>query len=307
MSLTLLQGSIELGLIYSLVALALFISYRILDIADLTVDGSFTLGCAVAAMFTLADMPFVGIFVAMIAGAGAGLVTAILQTKLKVQPILAGIITMTALYSTNLIVMGNRANVPLLQRETIYTFFSILPSKYAKLIVIAVILLIVSIAIVVFMKSATGLAIRATGDNPSLVKSSSINPAFTITVGLCVANGLVGLSGALLAQYQLFAEMTTGTGMVVIGLASLIMGEAIVGRGGMARSVAGCLVGAIIYRVIIALAISMSIPAGYLKLVSASIVAIAISYPAVKEQIHFARLKNAAKKENAQNNHKMEA
>ena len=153
----------------------------------------------------------------------------------------------------------------------------------------------VALVVVLFLKSATGLAVRATGDNPSLVRSSSINPSVTITIGLCVANALVGLSGGLLAQYQLFAEMTTGTGMVVIGLASLIMGESIVGKGGMVRCIIGAILGSVIYRIIIAVAISASIPASYLKLISATIVAIAISYPAIMAQLHYYKLKREAK------------
>lgn len=296
MSLTLLQGTLEQGLIYSLVALGLFLSFRILNIADLTVDGGFTLGCAVSAVATLAGHPFMGLWLALAAGALAGLVTALLQTKLKVQPILAGIITMTALYSINLMIMGNRANLPLLKCETIYSLMnSYLPSGYNKLIVISCIICVVMIMLYVFLKSGTGLAVRATGDNPDLVRSSSINPSLTITIGLCLANAMVALSGAMLAQYQLFSEITTGTGMVVIGLASLIMGEAIIGRGGMLRCLLGTLIGSIIYRLIIAFAITTSLAASNLKLISAVIVAISISWPAIKEKIELFKLRKASK------------
>lgn len=296
MSLTLLQGTLEQGLIYSLVALGLFLSFRILNIADLTVDGGFTLGCAVSAVATLAGHPFMGLWLALAAGALAGLVTALLQTKLKVQPILAGIITMTALYSINLMIMGNRANLPLLKCETIYSLMNpYLPSGYNKLIVISCIICVVMILLYVFLKSGTGLAVRATGDNPDLVRSSSINPSLTITIGLCLANAMVALSGAMLAQYQLFSEITTGTGMVVIGLASLIMGEAIIGRGGMLRCLLGTLIGSIIYRLIIAFAITTSLAASNLKLISAVIVAISISWPAIKEKIELFKLRKASK------------
>ncbi len=298
MSITLLQGTLEQGLIYSLVALGLFLSFRILNIADLTVDGGFTLGCATSAVATLAGHPFLGLCLALVSGAAAGLVTALLQTKLKVQPILAGIITMTALYSINLMIMGNRANLPLLKCETIYTLASpYLPTGYNKLIVISVIIALVICLLYIFLQSSTGLAIRATGDNPDLVRSSSINPSLTISIGLCVANAMVALSGAMLAQYQLFSEITTGTGMVVIGLASLIMGEAIIGRGGIGRCLFGTLVGSIIYRLIIAIAITSTLPASNLKLISAVIVAISISWPAVKEKLELFRLKQASKKQ----------
>lgn len=298
MSITLLQGTLEQGLIYSLVALGLFLSFRILNIADLTVDGGFTLGCATSAVATLAGHPFLGLCLALVSGAAAGLVTALLQTKLKVQPILAGIITMTALYSINLMIMGNRANLPLLKCETIYTLAApYLPTGYNKLIVISVIIALVICLLYIFLQSSTGLAIRATGDNPDLVRSSSINPSLTISIGLCVANAMVALSGAMLAQYQLFSEITTGTGMVVIGLASLIMGEAIIGRGGIGRCIFGTLVGSIIYRLIIAIAITSTLPASNLKLISAVIVAISISWPAVKEKLELFRLKQASKKQ----------
>ena len=298
MSITLLQGTLEQGLIYSLVALGLFLSFRILNIADLTVDGGFTLGCATSAVATLAGHPFLGLCLALVSGAAAGLVTALLQTKLKVQPILAGIITMTALYSINLMIMGNRANLPLLKCETIYTIAApYLPTGYNKLIVISVIIAFVIGLLYIFLQSSTGLAIRATGDNPDLVRSSSINPSLTISIGLCVANAMVALSGAMLAQYQLFSEITTGTGMVVIGLDSLIMGEAIIGRGGIGRCLFGTLVGSIIYRLIIAIAITSTLPASNLKLISAVIVAISISWPAVKEKLELFRLKQASKKQ----------
>lgn len=297
MSLTLLQGTLEQGLIYSLVAIGLFLSFRILNIADLTVDGGFTLGCAVSAVATLGGHPFAGLLLALLAGALAGLVTALLQTKLKVQPILAGIITMTALYSINLMVMSNRANLPLLKSETIYTKAAeILPEAYSKLLLLAIIIAVIVLAMFIFLRSGTGLAIRATGDNPDLVSSSSINPHITITIGLCIANALVALSGALLAQYQLFSEITTGTGMVVIGLASLIMGEAIVGRGGILRCLLSTLVGSTIYRLIIAIAITTSLQPSNLKLISAIIVAISISWPALKEKIELIKLKRAAGK-----------
>ena len=268
-----------------MVALGLFLSFLILNIADLTVDGGFTLGCATSAVATLAGHPFLGLCLALVSGAAAGLVTALLQTKLKVQPILAGIITMTALYSINLMIMGNRANLPLLKCETIYTLAApYLPTGYNKLIVISVIIALVIGLLYIFLQSSTGLAIRATGDNPDLVR-------------LCLANAMVALSGAMLAQYQLFSEITTGTGMVVIGLASLIMGEAIIGRGGIGRCLFGTLVGSIIYRLIIAIAITSTLPASNLKLISAVIVAISISWPAVKEKLELFRLKQASKKQ----------
>ncbi|MEG2287346.1 MAG: ABC transporter permease [Ruthenibacterium sp.] len=229
MSFTVLQGAVEQGFLYGLVALGLYLSYRTLDIADLTTDSSFTLGCACSAVFTLMGHPVLGLVIAVLAGALAGSVTAVLQTKLGVQPILAGIITMTALYSVNLMVMGGKANLPMLKAKNIYTVFEGVFGSWGKLVGSALIVLVAGTLVALFLRTQLGLSLRATGDNRSMVSASSINPAFTTTVGLCLSNGLVALSGALIAQYQKFSDISLGTGMVVIGLASLIIGEVIVG------------------------------------------------------------------------------
>lgn len=304
MSMVLLRGAAEQGFIYSLVALALYISFRTLNIADLTVDGSFTLGAAAAASLTLLGHPILGLLFAVFAGSLAGLVTATLQTKLRVQPILAGIITMTALYSINLRVMGNRSNLPLLREETIFTLFSkLLPATlkgYSKLMLSLLFAVFTAAALILFLRTRLGLSIRATGDNRTMVSASSINPAFTTTVGLCLANALVSLSGGLLAQYQMFSEITLGTGMVVIGLASLIIGEVLCDMlfrsPSVARAISAAVVGAVIYRIIIAMALSASVSTSDLKLVSAIIVMVAISYPAVRDQYRLYRLRKEAQK-----------
>ncbi|MDF3004838.1 MAG: ABC-type transporter, integral rane subunit [Oscillospiraceae bacterium] len=304
MSMVLLRGAAEQGFIYSLVALGLYLSFRTLNIADLTVDGSFTLGAAAAAALTILGHPVLGLLAAVFAGSLAGFVTAVLQTKLKVQPILAGIITMTALYSINLRVMGNRSNLPLLREDTIFTLFSkLLPSSlksYSKLILSLLFAVLTAVLLIIFLRTRLGLSIRATGDNRTMVSSSSINPAYTTTVGLCLANAMVSLSGGLLAQYQMFAEITLGTGMVVIGLASLIIGEVLCDMlfrsPSVARAIFAAVVGAVIYRIIIALALSASVSTSDLKLVSAVIVMIAISYPAVRDQYRLYRLRKEAQK-----------
>lgn len=295
MTLIALRGAIEVGLIYGLVALALYISYRTLDIADLTVDGSFALGAATTAVCTVGGHPLLGLLAAMIAGALAGFATATLQTKMKVQPILAGIITMTALYSINIIVMGNRSNLPMAKSDTLFTLIPAFADDFTRLVVILAIVAVICVATVLFFRTPLGLSIRATGDNRDMVSASSINPAFTTTVGLCVANAVVGLAGALFAQYQKVGDSTSGTGTVVIGLASLIIGEVLIGRRSVIRGVIGAIVGAIIYRIIIAAALSASISASNLKLVSAIIVAVAISHPAIKEQIALYQMRKAAK------------
>lgn len=298
MSFVAIKGGIELGLIYGLVALGLFVSFRLLDIADLTVDGTFTLGAAVITVFTLNGHPFLGLLLAIIAGCFAGYATAFLQTQLKVQPILAGIITMTALYSINLMVMGNKSNLGIARgTETIFTFCENLFGKtYGKLILITLILVLVCLVLILFMKTRLGLSVRATGDNRDMVRSSSINPAFTTAVGLIIGNALVALSGAVIAQYQLSSDIGMGTGIVIVGLASLIIGEVIVGTKNMTLCIIGAVVGAIVYRIIMALALAAYIPASLLKLLSAVIVAIAISYPAIKEKLELAKLKKAGGK-----------
>lgn len=304
MSLVLLRGAAEQGFIYSLVALGLYLSFRTLNIADLTVDGSFTLGAAAAAALTILGHPILGLLAAVLAGSLAGFVTAVLQTKLKVQPILAGIITMTALYSINLRVMGNRSNLPLLREDTIFTLFSkLLPASlkgYSKLLLSLLFAVLTAALLIVFLRTRLGLSIRATGDNRTMVSSSSINPAYTTTVGLCLANAMVSLSGGLLAQYQMFSEITLGTGMVVIGLASLIIGEVLCDMlfrsPSVARAIFAAVIGAVIYRIIIAMALSASVSTSDLKLVSAVIVMIAISYPAVRDQYRLYRLRKEGQK-----------
>jgi len=300
MSLLVFSGSVEQGLIYGLVALALLVSYRVLDIADLTVDGSFTLGAGASAMLVLAGHPLLGLLVAPLAGALAGVVTALLQTKCKVAPILAGIITMTALYSINLMVMGGRSNLQLLRTETVFTAVrALLGDNVGPLVLLAVLDIAVCALLGLFLRTRTGLAVRATGDNPAMVRASSINPAVTTLIGLAIANALVGLAGGLIAQYQQFTEVGGGTGTVVLGLASLIIGEVITGRSSMPRRLAGAIVGAIVYRLILALALSASVTPQNLKLVSAIIVAAAISAPAIKQRVQLAQKKRKAVREHA--------
>lgn len=287
MTLTVLQNALEVGFIYALVALALFLSYSILDIADLTTDGSFTLGCAVSAVFCISGHPIFGLFAAMLAGAAAGFVTAFLQTRLGVPSILAGIVTNTGLYTVNLAVMGFSSNLPLFQKETLFTLSkealgSVL-GGWHKLAAAAGITLVVSLLLVAFLGTRLGISIRATGDNPDMVRASSINTALMITIGLCLANAMTALSGAVLAQYNKSSDINLGTGMVVIGLASLIIGQTLVGHGGMGRSVAAVLTGSVLYRFFIAIALKVNIPAECLKLVSAVIVGFAIALPTLKE------------------------
>lgn len=278
-SMAIVTGALELGFIYALVALALFLSFRILNIADMTTDGAFTLGCAVSATVALAGHPFLALPAAMLAGACAGIVTALLQTKWGVPSILAGIITNTGLYTVNLAVMGFSSNVNMLKATTIFTAFSGM-----KLLPAIITTLSMAALLVVFLNTRLGLSIRATGDNPDMVRASSINTGLTVTIGLALSNSITALSGAVLAQYQKTADINLGTGMVIIGLASLIIGETVFRGRKIWVKALGAVVGCIIYRFIIAIALRLDLPSECLKLVSAVIVAIAIALPTIKKQ-----------------------
>ena len=276
-SMAIVTSALELGFIYALVALALFLSFRVLNIADMTTDGAFTLGCAVSATVALAGHPFLALPAAMLAGACAGSVTAMLQTRWGVPSILAGIITNTGLYTVNLAVMGFSSNVNMLRAATIFTLF-----PGSKLVLAILITVFVAGLLVLFLSTRLGLSVRATGDNPDMVRASSINTGFTITVGLAVSNSITALSGAVLAQYQKTADINLGTGMVIIGLDSLIIGDTLTPKGKLWLKALGAVAGSIVYRFIIALALRLDLPSECLKLISAVIVALAIGLPAAK-------------------------
>ena len=294
-TLSIVQSALELGFIYSLVALALFISFTILNIADLSTDGCFTLGCAVGAMVTLAGHPVLALFAAMGAGVCSGFITAFLQTRMGIESILAGIIVNTGLYTINIAVMGFASNVNLFGCDTIFSLAKeTIGGSFYKIIVVAIVVAAVALILSWFLGTRLGLSIRATGDNPDMVKASSINPGFMITVGLCVANSLTGLSGALLAQYQKSCDINLGTGMVTIALASLIIGESIIGKGSILKRVCGVVFGSCLYRFLVAVALRLNVPAECLKLVSAIIVAVAIAFPYLKKRAAFSRQKSLA-------------
>ena len=275
-------SALELGCIYALVALALFLSFRVLNIADMTTDGSFTLGCAVSATVAVAGHPLLALPAAMLAGACAGSVTALLQTKLKIPSILAGIITNTGLYTVNLAVMGFSSNVNMMRSATLFTLVQPHLGSFYKLIPAATLTILVGILLVLFLRTRLGLSIRATGDNPDMVRASSINTGFTVTIGLMLSNAMTALSGAVLAQYQKTADINLGTGMVIIGLASLIIGETLLPKSKMWVKAMGAILGSIVYRFIIAIALRLDLPSECLKLISATIVALAIGLPAIK-------------------------
>ncbi len=290
---TIIISALEAGFLYAPVALALFLSYSILDIADLTTDGSFVLGAAVSAVVTLAGHPILAIPAAMIACSMAGYITAFLQTKVGVPSILAGIITNIGLYTINIMVMGT-SNKAIFKVDTVFSLFGDIAGDYANLILLIVMGTLLCGFLIFFMKTRIGLSIRATGDNRDMIQASSINPDATIAMGLCIANAMTGLSGALVAQYSKSADVNMGTGMVVIGLAALIIGETIVGKKTMGRHIVGVLLGSVLYRLLYAGALRANIPAEYMKLVSAIIVGLAIAAPSIKKYIEFQKTKKLA-------------
>ena len=301
MTLVAFTGAVELGLIFSLLALGIFVNYRVLGVADLTVEGSFTAGAAVCAIFTVAGLPLIGILLAIFIGAAAGLCSAFLQTKMRIQPILAGILTMTALYSANLAIMGGRSNIPLFRDDTLFIILGRLTGtpQIWRLLLPFFVVLLVGAALSVFFHTQLGLSVRATGDNEEMVRASSINSNFTKSVGLAVGNGVAALCGGLIAQYQGFADINMGFGMVVVALASLIIGETIFGRRTIVWNIGAVAAGAVLYRIILAFVLSFRLNPANLRAISALIVIAAISYPAIKDQWTIYVLKRKANSRHA--------
>lgn len=292
-------GSLQQGFIYAMLALGIYISFRILNIPDLTAEGSFTFGLAVSAVITMAGHPVAALAAAVVAGLLAGCVTGIIQTKLRVHPVLAGILTMSGLYSINLLVMGKSSNVSLIGNDTVFKLVQSIgfSQNGAKLAVSFLAAIAVLVVIIVFFKTQIGLCIRATGDNEAMVRASSINVDATKILALAISNALISLSGGLLTQYQGFADINSGVGILVVGLASVIIGEAFVGRRGVTAGFISALIGSIVYRFIVAVAINSSVfPAFLLKLVSAVIVAVALSLPTIKYHIERSKIKREALK-----------
>lgn len=295
MSVSTILGASELGLIFAIMSLGIFITFKILNFPDLTVDGSFTLGCVVSALFALNGHPIIGIIMATIAGSVAGFITGFLHTKMKVQYILAGILTMTGLYSINLKIGDGKPNFSLFGKETIFSSFkSILESMGMpnmiidnhKLILVLLIVIVVTILLYLFFKTQTGMAIRATGDNESMVRASSINTDAMKITGLALENAFVGLSAAIFTQYQQFYDISLGIGMMVVGLTSIILGETIFGKRNILNSFISLILGAIIYRILLAFALSLGMNPNDWKLLCAILVAAAISLPTIKDFIN---------------------
>lgn len=290
-------GAIEIGLIFALVAFGIFISFRILDFPDLTVDGSFPLGAAVSATMIVNDInPWIATLCAVAAGCAAGFITAWMNVRLKILNLLASILTMIALYSINLRIMG-KPNVALLGEETLLTpvenlglaYYLVSPMTF--LVVVLVILALLSL----FFRTEVGLAMRATGANPQMARAQGISTSFMIYLGMAISNGLVALGGALFAQSQGSADVTMGVGIIVVGLASVIGGEAIFSTRTMLLSLIACLLGALLYRLVIAAALNMDvmgIEAQDLNLITSVLVALAIVLPGAKSSLKSLLVKN---------------
>ena len=302
MSLTMFLGGLQEGLFYALLAMGVFISFRILNTPDLTTEGSYTLGVAVSAVLTVAGHPVLGLVCAFLAGALAGSVTGVLQTKVGIHPILAGILTMSGLYTVNTAVMGGRPDVTLTKTtifNKLYDAFNINLQAFNKdraaftmakeitvLIVAAVLAVAVLTALIWFFRTHVGLCIRATGNNEAMVRSSSINAGGMKILGLAIANGCTALAGGVMTQSGGFATISNGAGVLVVGLASVIIGEAIIGKRGVTLGLMSVILGSVLYQCLIRLATSLNIfPAYYLKLVSAVIVAIALALPMLRESM----------------------
>ena len=296
--------ALELGLFGALTVLALYLSYTMLNVCDLSTDGCFTMGATVGAVVAISGHPFLSIPAAMAAGMASGFIVALLQTRMGIDGLLSGIIVNTAWYSVNIAVMGNASLLNMNKTDTVFTRLkealgeTVISDSYRLLIALAAVVLVVAF-LSFFLKTRLGLAIRATGDNPDMVRSSSINPAFTTIVGLCIANAFTALSGCLMAQSQKSVNIDIGSGMVTIALASLLIGRVIVRKGGITKGAVGAVLGAIIFRLVYTVALRFNMPAYMLKLVSSVIVIIAISGPYFRGRIPLYMKRMGRRKDNA--------
>lgn len=298
---TLVLGSLQLGLLYGLLAMGIYITFRILNIPDLTAEGSFTFGLAVSAVFTISGHPMLGILFAILAGALAGVITGFLQTKCGIHPILAGILTMSGLYTVNLCIMGSSSNLSLIANDTLFKIsYDLLglDKEMSKLIIAIVAVIVTAAILILFFRTHIGLCIRATGDNEEMVKASSININVTKILALAIGNGCIALCGGLIAQYQGFADINSGVGILVVGLASVIIGELFIRKRSVTAGIFSAIVGSVVYRFIVALAMSNSFfPAYALKLVSSIIVGVALALPVIQNFWNGKRTRKAQKQE----------
>ena len=319
-------SALKQGVIYAPLALGAFIAFNVLKISDLTLDGSFVFGMTVCAVITIKGFPVLAIFAGMAAGALAGLVTGLLQTKLKINRLLSGILTMTALYTVNFAVLGGQANKYLQAIDpetkiprtsaTVFDPFrllfrsllgagegaprnvSMLVNNLAPFVLCAIVTVVTVTALALFFKTKTGLSVRAVGDNEDMVRSSSINSDKMRIIGLMISNALVALSGSMLCQQQSFADLTSGTGMLIAGLAAVIVGQAVFGAasGRMTGSLIAAIAGSVIYWIIIQLAYRIDMPSYFVKAISALIVVISLSVPTIREKLGLLKVRRGSGK-----------
>ncbi|MDO5695966.1 MAG: ABC transporter permease [Eubacteriales bacterium] len=282
--------AMELGLIFGVMSMGIFITFKILNLPDLTIDGSYTLGAAVAAVITVQGHPYLGVLAAFACGALAGIITGLLHTKLHIDPILSGILTMTGLYSINLRIMGQRPTISIFGKKDIYEVFAPwLPATVLKPAVHVLFLFIIGFLLYRFLKTQIGISMIATGDNEEMVRASSINADAMKILGLAIGNALVAGAGAFMVSYTGFADINGGTGMMVIGIASIIVGATLLGESSIFVCFIGVVVGAVLYRYVLALALSIGLAAGDLKLLSSLLVVIAVGLPSVRKRMKGAR------------------
>lgn len=267
----LILNVLEQGLLFGIVAIGVYITYKILDFPDLSVDGTFPLGAAICAALLVKDInPYIAVLIATLGGAVAGLVTALLNVKLKITNLMSGILVMIGLYSINLMIMG-KSNIPLFNAKSIF-------KENNKIIVILIVVLVIKVLFDLFLRTKLGSLLIAVGDNEQLVTSIGVNKNNIKILGLMISNGLVALSGALTAQYQGFSDVTMGTGVVVMGLAAVIIGSSILKKISLIKATTLSIFGAIIYKLAIALALKWKLDPNYLKLMTAVIVIVALSF-----------------------------
>jgi putative tryptophan/tyrosine transport system permease protein len=311
--LDMLISALGQGTVYAPMALGVFIAFRVLNTPDLTIDGSFVFGMTVCAIATVAGHPVLALFAGTLAGMLAGLVTGLLQTKLRINPILSGILTMTGLYTVNYAVLGGQSNLYLQSVKatesgasapvaslTVYKMFAVSENRDLSALLLSALIAALCVALLALLfKTRPGIAIRATGDNEEMVRSSSINADLTRTVGIMLANGLVALSGAMLCQAQRYADLGNGAGMLVVGLASVIIGQALFGKRGVTAGLVSALVGSELYRIILQGAYQIDMPSYTVKLLSALIVTAALVLPLAKEKSAAWSRRRAGERENA--------
>ncbi len=301
----LLISALSQGMIYVPMALGVYIAFRVLNMPDLTIDGSFVVGMCMCAVVTIADHPVLALLCGLLAGALAGMCTGILQTRLQINPILSGILTMTGLYTVNFMILGGQSNLYLQKTvlnsagaetqaasDTLYksfrTFLAELTgnrrfdANLSAVLLTGMIVLLVLAVLSVFFHTRTGMAIRATGDNEEMVRSSSINADRSRVIGIMISNALVALSGALLCQQQRYADLNFGSGMLVVGLASVIIGQVFFGRKSVTLGLVSAMFGSLAYRIILQFAYRVDMPSYAVKLLSAAIVVIALTLPKIR-------------------------